>query len=193
MFFLSPPVGLIINTLIYLPLTIWLLTVPYTGHSREGAAPARRAPRWADAVEIIREGSGNRPIITMVVLAGCVSFFVGTAFQATMPEFAHDLGTEKADFAYSALLGANAPGPSRSRERPLSLQRAARRHRCRRGPRRVSARSTRLAAAAGADGDDQRDPMVRRDHLFCALDELLSFPGAALHGRHPQFDFLFHG
>jgi MFS family permease len=39
-----------------------------------------------------------------------VSFFVGTAFQATMPEFAHDLGTEKADFAYSALLGANAGG-----------------------------------------------------------------------------------
>jgi MFS family permease len=27
-----------------------------------------------------------------------------------MPEFAHDLGTEKADFAYSALLGANAAG-----------------------------------------------------------------------------------
>ena len=46
----------------------------------------------------------------MVVLGGCVSFFVGTAFQATMPEFAHDLGTEKANFAYSALLGANAAG-----------------------------------------------------------------------------------
>ena len=46
----------------------------------------------------------------MVVLGGCVSFFVGTAFQATMPEFAHDLGTDKADFAYSALLGANAAG-----------------------------------------------------------------------------------
>jgi MFS family permease len=44
------------------------------------------------------------------VLGGSVSFFVGTAFQATMPEFAHDLGTEKADFAYSALLGANAAG-----------------------------------------------------------------------------------
>jgi hypothetical protein len=110
MLFLSPSMGLIVNTLIYLPLTIWLLTVPYTGHSREGAAPARRALRWGDAFEIIREVSDNRPIITMVVLAGCVSFFVGTAFQATMPEFAHDLGTEKADFAYSALLGANAAG-----------------------------------------------------------------------------------
>jgi MFS family permease len=110
MLFLSPPVGLVVNTLIYLPLTIWLLTVPYTGHSREGAAPARRALGLRDAFAVVREVSGNRPIITMVVLAGCVSFFVGTAFQATMPEFAHDLGTEKADFAYSALLGANAAG-----------------------------------------------------------------------------------
>ena len=110
MLLLSPAMGLVVNTLIYLPLTIWLLTVPYTGHSREGAAPTRRALRWRDAFEIVREVSGNRPIITMVALAGCVSFFVGTAFQATMPEFAHDLGTEKADFAYSALLGANAAG-----------------------------------------------------------------------------------
>jgi MFS family permease len=110
MLLMSPAMGLVINTLIYLPLTIWLLTVPYTGHSREGAAPGRRALRWRDAFEVVREVSGNRPIITMVVLAGCVSFFVGTAFQATMPEFAHDLGTEKADFAYSALLAANAAG-----------------------------------------------------------------------------------
>ena len=110
MLYLSPSMGLVVNTLIYLPLTIWLLTVPYTGHSREGAAPARRALGWRDAFEVVREISGNRPIITMIVLAGCVSFFVGTAFQATMPEFAHDLGTEKADFAYSALLAANAAG-----------------------------------------------------------------------------------
>jgi MFS family permease len=91
-------------------LTLWLLTVPYTGHSREGAARARRAIGWRDAIDVIREVSGNRPIITMVALGGCVSFFVGTAFQATMPEFAHDLGTDKADFAYSALLAANAGG-----------------------------------------------------------------------------------
>jgi MFS family permease len=110
MLFLSPPMGLMVNTLIYLPLTLWLLTVPYTGHSRERAAPARRAIRWRDAFEIVREASGNRAIVTMIVLAGCVSFLVGTAFQATMPEFAHDLGTEKADLAYSALLGANAAG-----------------------------------------------------------------------------------
>ncbi len=110
MLIFSPAVGLVVNTLIYLPLTIWLLTVPYTGHSRAGAAPARRAIGWGDALQVLREVANNRPIVTMVILGGCVSFFVGTAFQATMPEFAHDLGTEKAGFAYSALLGANAAG-----------------------------------------------------------------------------------
>lgn len=110
MLMFSPPVGLVVNTLIYLPLTLWLLSVPYTGHSREGAAPARRAISWGDAFEVIRKVSSNRPVTTMVVLGGCVSFFVGSAFQATMPEFAHDLGTDKANFAYSALLGANAAG-----------------------------------------------------------------------------------
>jgi MFS family permease len=110
MLYLSPPMGLVVNALIYLPLTIWLLTVPYTGHSRSGMAPVRRPLGWRDAFAVVREVSNNRPIITMVALAGCVSFFVGTAFQATMPEFAHDLGAEKADFAYTALLAANAAG-----------------------------------------------------------------------------------
>jgi len=110
MLIFSPAVGLVVNTLIYFPLTIWLLTVPYTGHSRAGAAPARRAIGWGDAIQVFREVASNRPIVTMVILGACVSFFVGTAFQATMPEFAHDLGTEEAGFAYSALLGANAAG-----------------------------------------------------------------------------------
>ena len=110
MLLLGPPAGLFVNALIYLPLTIWLLTVPYTGHSREAETPPRRRVGWRDALETLREVSGNRPIITMVALGGCASFFVGSAFQAQMPEFAHDLGTEQADFAYSALLAANAAG-----------------------------------------------------------------------------------
>lgn len=109
MLWFGAPVGLFINALIYLPLTIWLMLVPYTGHSREGKPP-RRALRWRDAYDVIRDVADNRPIITMVALGGAASLFVGNAFQANMPEFAHDLGTEKADFAYSALLAANAAG-----------------------------------------------------------------------------------
>ena len=109
MLVLGAPTGLLMNTLIYLPLTVWLMIVPYTGHTREGMS-ARRGLRWRDAPSVIREVFENRSIVTMILLGGAASLFVGNAFQANMPEFAHDLGTEKADFAYSALLAANAAG-----------------------------------------------------------------------------------
>jgi len=59
---------------------------------------------------VVREVWHNRPIITMVILGGAASLFVGNAYNTQMPEFAHDLGAGKADFAYSALLIAGAAG-----------------------------------------------------------------------------------
>ena len=108
---LGPTLGLLVNAAIYLPLTLWLLWAPYTGHRREGIVGKRaRGLGLRDAWDTLREVSGNRAIITMVALGGLSSLFVGNAFQAQMPEFASDLGTEKVDFAYSALLAANAAG-----------------------------------------------------------------------------------
>ena len=109
MLLLGPSVALLANALIYLPMTLWLLTVPYTGHLREGAPP-KRAIGWKDAVSVVREVWHNRPIITMVILGGSASLFVGNAFHTQMPEFAHDLGADRADFTYSALLIASAAG-----------------------------------------------------------------------------------
>jgi MFS family permease len=109
MLLLGPSFGLLANALIYVPMTLWLLVVPYTGHLREGVPP-KRAISWQDAISVIREVWHNRPIITMVILGGSASLFVGNAFNTQMPEFAHDLGAEKADFAYSALLIAGAAG-----------------------------------------------------------------------------------
>ena len=109
MLWLGAPAGLVINALIYLPLTIWLLFVPYTGHLREGVQ-ARRGIHWREVGGVMRQVAQMRPIVSMIVLGGAASLFVGNAFQAQMPEFAHDLGTDKTDFAYSALLAANAAG-----------------------------------------------------------------------------------
>jgi MFS family permease len=109
MFWLGPPLALLANALIYLPLTLWLLAVPYTGHVREGTLP-KRSIRWKDAVGVLREVAYNRPIITMVILGGSASLFIGNSFQTQMPGFAHDLGAENADWAYSALLTASAAG-----------------------------------------------------------------------------------
>ena len=109
MLWFGAPAGLLINALIYVPLTLWLMLVPYTGHLREGA-PARRGSDGATSSTSFAKSLKTAPIMTMVILGGAASLFVGNAFQTHMPGFAHDLGTEKADFAYSALLAASAAG-----------------------------------------------------------------------------------
>jgi MFS family permease len=109
MLVLGPPLALVANVLIYCPLTLWLLRVPYTGHLRK-EAPPKRAIAWNDALTIFREAAQYRPIMTMVLLGGGASFLVGNAFQTQMPAFATDLGAGTADFAYSALLMATAAG-----------------------------------------------------------------------------------
>ncbi|MFN0072305.1 MAG: MFS transporter [Chloroflexota bacterium] len=108
---LGPGWGMVANALIYLPMLIWALGTPYTGHvhAKGGAPPARRAGILA-LLKSLRGAGGNPTILSMVVLAGATSFFVGNAFQAQMPEFADDLGSDKHGAGYSILLAAGAIG-----------------------------------------------------------------------------------
>jgi MFS family permease len=106
MLILGPYVALLVNTLIYLPLTVWLQTVPYAGRRPEGSDSRKFS--WTTALRTLREG--NHIVVSMVCLAGVASFFIGTAFQAQMPEFAHDLGTDGMGYGYAALLAANGAG-----------------------------------------------------------------------------------
>jgi len=110
MLLLGPPAGLLVNVAIYLPLFLWLWRIPYDGHRRHAQGAPRRATGLADTLALLREVSGNRTIFSMILLAGVSSLFVGNAFQAQMPEYAHDLGTDDAGVRYSILLGANAAG-----------------------------------------------------------------------------------
>ncbi len=48
--------------------------------------------------------------MTMIVLAGATSFFVGNAFQAQMPEYANHLGADETGALYTVLLAADAAG-----------------------------------------------------------------------------------
>src|SRR5437870_128966 len=109
MLVLGPPLALVANILIYIPLTLWLMVVPYTGHLREGSSAAKRLA-WNDAIDVLRAVAQNRPIITMIILGGSASLLVGNIFQTLMPAFADDLGAGDAGFAYSALLMATAAG-----------------------------------------------------------------------------------
>lgn len=108
---IGPAHGLLLNALIYLPLTLWLWKAPYGPKFRKGQQAATRAVRgMVDIVSTLRDISTNPTIVTMIVLAGGASLFVGNAHQAQMPEFSRDLGYGSNGVFYSLLLAANAGG-----------------------------------------------------------------------------------
>jgi MFS family permease len=102
----GPTYGILLNALIYLPMVLWLWSLPY--RRKESAAPRLRA--LADVIATLRAISPDRILVSMILLAGGTSLLVGNAYQAQMPEFARDLGHASADFGYSMLLGADAAG-----------------------------------------------------------------------------------
>jgi MFS family permease len=105
------PTGLFLNVLMYLPTIFYLFSLPYTGHGRDDPnAPKAGRVNLAGALQLLRETASDPTILSMILLGGATSLLVGNAFQAQMPEFAHDFGHDKQDWAYSMLLGANAAG-----------------------------------------------------------------------------------
>jgi MFS family permease len=102
---LGPAWGILFNALIYLPFILWLWKAPY----RHRHAPLA-VRGFADVIAAWRAASGNRVIASMVILVGGASFIVGNAYQAQMPEFAHDLGHSDGRLTYSLLFGADAAG-----------------------------------------------------------------------------------
>jgi MFS family permease len=110
MYVLGAGPALLVNVLLYLPLIVFLVRFPYTGHASAGSTPRPTGFRLADTRRLLAEVRAEPQIVTMIALAGVTSFFVGTAFQAQMPEFAHQHGSEDADVWYSVLFGANAAG-----------------------------------------------------------------------------------
>ena len=107
---LGPSVALLVNVLLYVPLTLYLFRMPYTGHQGLDGSPRQAGLGLAEAGRLLGEVRSEPRIIRMILLAGATSFFVGTAFQAQMPEYAHHHGSEEADVWYSVLFGANAAG-----------------------------------------------------------------------------------
>ena len=108
MLILSPAAGLLLNALVYVPLLYWLWKAPYTAPSHEQKSVP--APRLRETLTLLKDTPHGRTIVSMLLLAGVTSFFVGSGMQPQMPEFAHDLGAGEAGMRYSILLGANAAG-----------------------------------------------------------------------------------
>jgi MFS family permease len=70
----------------------------------------RRVRAFADVMATWRAVAKNPLIVSMTILVGGASLLVGNAYQAQMPEFAHDLGHPDGGVTYSALLAADAAG-----------------------------------------------------------------------------------
>ena len=104
---MGPAWGILFNAAIYVPFIIWLRKAPY---KRKGIPAERKVRALADVVATWRAVAGNPVIASMTILVGGASLIVGNAYQAQMPEFAHDLGHPDGGITYSALLGADAAG-----------------------------------------------------------------------------------
>jgi MFS family permease len=104
---LGPAWGLLFNAVIYLPFVLWLWKAPYV---RKVTPADRKVRALADVIATWKAVAHNRVIISMTVLVGGASLIVGNAYQAQMPEFAHDLGHGEGGVTYSALLAADAAG-----------------------------------------------------------------------------------
>jgi MFS family permease len=107
---MGPTAAIFVNVVFYLPLLIWLAKAPYGPWARGERPEVRAIHGFAEIRATIRAIAGNRTIVSMTLLAGCASLVVGNAYQAQMPEFAHDLGHGDAGAAYGALLAADAAG-----------------------------------------------------------------------------------
>ena len=106
---LGPTAGIFANIAFYLPLTFFLFRTKFTGHTRDSGIPRPRMG-LVDSVRVLRDIRGNRTLLSMIILGGLGSFFVGASMQSSMPIFAQDLGAGDAGTAYGILLFAIGAG-----------------------------------------------------------------------------------
>jgi MFS family permease len=106
---LGPVKGIFANILFYLPLTVLMARTKYTGHLRHGLTPKPRVG-LIGAAKVFREVSRDRVLISMIVLAGLGSFFIGASMQTVMPSISASIHGMSSGTAYGVLLFANGLG-----------------------------------------------------------------------------------
>ncbi|GAA2609216.1 MFS transporter [Paractinoplanes durhamensis] len=107
---LGPTAGIFVNIAFYLPLTIFLFRTRFTGHTRDGGIVKHERVGLLDSLRVLRTIRADKTLVSMIILGGLGSFFVGASMQSAMPIFAQDLGAGSAGTAYGILLFANGAG-----------------------------------------------------------------------------------
>jgi MFS family permease len=106
---LGPTAGIFVNVAFYLPLTFFLFRTKFTGHVRDGGAPRVRVGMM-DSLRVLRDVGANHTLVSMIILGGLGSFFVGASLQSSMPIFASDLDVRSSGTGYGILLFATGAG-----------------------------------------------------------------------------------
>src|SRR5690242_13815831 len=92
---LGATAGIFVNVVFFLPVTLFLFRTKFTGHTRD-LAGEQGAPRarvgLMESVRVLKAVGGNHTLVSMIILGGLGSFFVGASMQSAMPIFAQDLG-----------------------------------------------------------------------------------------------------
>lgn len=101
----GPTVGIFLNIVFYLPLTVFLMRTSFTGHSREGSFTTGRFS-LIDSFRVLGTVRRNRVILGMLILSALASVTIGAVLQTAMPVFAAILTPPGADgaFVYGILL-----------------------------------------------------------------------------------------
>jgi MFS family permease len=107
---LGPAYGILLNTVIYLPLVLFLWKAPYGPRFQKDRPPVRPVRGFSDIATTIASIRNSRIIVSMILLSGCASLIISNAYQAQMPSFAQDLGHGSAGVLYGLLLTADAAG-----------------------------------------------------------------------------------
>ncbi|MEO7123213.1 MAG: MFS transporter [Lacisediminihabitans sp.] len=102
---LGPTAGIFANIVFYLPLTIFLIRTPFTGHSREGVFTTGRIS-LLDSFRVLGTVRRNRVILGMLILSALASVTIGAVLQTAMPVFSAVLTPSGADgeLIYGTLL-----------------------------------------------------------------------------------------
>ncbi len=105
LFVAGPTWGIMLNALIYLPLSIIVHRVRLAHRQTNVVRGTSLRAAWQALVR----GSSNRVILLMTLVAGVTAAFIGN-FQPQMPDFAAELANGDPGFTYSALLMAMGAG-----------------------------------------------------------------------------------
>lgn len=103
--------GIFINIIFYLPLTIFLIRTPFTGHLRSGGVRTARTT-LIQSLRVLIDVRHNRAIVGMLLLAALASTTIGAVLQTAMPVFGDILNPVggDSDFTYGVLLFAMGAG-----------------------------------------------------------------------------------